>query len=252
MEKIVVTISCDDSCSENLKFLQLLNKYNLKGTFYLNKKSNSGPEEIVEISCRQEIGAHSLGHSDLIKLSLEKAKKEILGSKKWLEKIIGRPVKIFAYPFGYYNDKVKEAVKQAGFIGARTTEEFCFTRPDNFFQMGTTLHIYPFPLRKRNEREYHLSRFLFQPLSGKFLKILKLGLPLSSFLSWSDLAKNTFDFVLKNGGIYHLWGHAWEIEKFGLWPDLEKVLKYIAGSENVFYLTNSQVLENRENINSTR
>jgi len=83
------------------------------------------------------------------------------------------------------------------------------------------------------------------------LKILKLGLPWSSFLSWPELAKNTFDYVLKNGGVYHLWGHAFEMEKYDLWPDLENIFKYISGRENVSYLTNSQILEN-ENLNSTR
>jgi len=248
--KIVVTISWDDSHPANRRLAELLGRYNLRGTFYLDKR-NTSAKEIKELSQLMEIGAHSLNHPDLTKLDLKEAEEEVVGSKKWLEEAIGRPVQMFAYPFGHYNAEIKGIVRQAGFIGARTTEEFCLKQPEDFFETGTALHIYPFPLRKRNDKDYHLSRFLFQPLAGKFLKILKLGLPWSSFLNWPELAKNTFDYVLKNGGVYHLWGHAFEMEKYGLWPDLENIFKYISGRENVSYLTNSQVLEN-EDIDSTR
>lgn len=243
MEKVVVTISWDDNHDANRKLAEFLGEYNLKGTLYLDEK-NANPKEIKGLSQQVEIGAHSLSHPDLIKLSPKEAEKEIVGSKKWLEETIGQPVKMFAYPFGFYNAEVKEIVRRAGFVGARTTEEFCFDQPKDFFAMGTSLHVYPFPLRKRNANDYHLSRFLLQPLAGKLAKIIKLGLPWSSFLSWPNLAKNTFDYVLKNGGVYHLWGHAFEMEKYEMWGDLENIFKYISGRNNVSYLTNSQVLEN--------
>ena len=70
-----------------------------------------------------------------------------------------------------------------------------------------------------------------------------MGLPVSSFFSWANLAKNLFDYTLKNGKIYHLFGHSWEIEKYGMWQELEEVFKYIAGRPNISYLNNSQTLE---------
>lgn len=32
-------------------------------------------------------------------------------------------------------------------------------------------------------------------------------------------------YSIKKCGIFHLWGHSWEIEKFGLWNELEKTIK---------------------------
>jgi len=246
MKKIVITTSWDDGNKSDLKIAKLLDKYNLKGTFYIPKKSeftSLGEKEIKEISKNHEIGAHTLNHIDLTKIDLRKAKQEISDSKRYLEEILGKQIKMFCYPMGGYNQKVKEIVMKSGFLGARTVKEFSFEKPDDFFEMGTMLHIYPFPFRKRDKNHYHLTRFLFQPLQRKFFEILKLGLPINSFISWSNLAKNLFDNILRNGGIYHLWGHSWEIEKYGMWQDLEKIFKYIRKYENVPGLTNSEVLE---------
>jgi hypothetical protein len=48
--------------------------------------------------------------------------------------------------------------------------------------------------------------------------------------------------VRKNGGIFHLFGHSWEIERFGLWDELDEVLAYIAAHDNVMYLTNGELI----------
>src|SRR3989339_1716985 len=168
MTKLIVTTSWDDSCGENLKMVSLLEKYGLKGTFYLsNDKDRHSEEEVKNIAVRHEVGAHTLGHVDLAQIGLAEARKEIVSSKAWLERVIGKKVEMFAYPYGRYSAETKELVRQAGFLGARTTTEFCLGKPKDFFEMGTTLHLYPFPLRKRDKSHYHLSRFLFQPLARK-------------------------------------------------------------------------------------
>jgi len=45
--------------------------------------------------------------------------------------------------------------------------------------------------------------------------------------------------ILTSGGIFHLWGHSWEIEKYGLWNELEKVLQMLAFKKDIAYLNNS-------------
>ncbi len=47
-------------------------------------------------------------------------RKEIIGSKQTLEKQLGIKVNCLAYPFGKYNQKVREMVKEAGYEGAFT------------------------------------------------------------------------------------------------------------------------------------
>lgn len=241
-----MTTSWDDGHKMDLKLSALLDKYNLKGTFYLSKTGEYRTlidKEIQQIAKHQEIGAHALNHNDLTKLSLTQAEREIIGSKEYLENILNQPIKMFSYPRGQYNQEIKKIVQKTGFLGARTVKDFCFQEPEDFFETGATIHIYPFPFRKRNKERYHISRFLFQPLGRSLFKIVKSELPLSSFLNWSNLAKNLFDYTCQNGGVYHLWGHSWEIEKYGMWEDLENIFEYIANKKNIEYLTNREMLE---------
>jgi Ni,Fe-hydrogenase III large subunit len=48
--------------------------------------------------------------------------------------------------------------------------------------------------------------------------------------------------ILTNGGILHIWGHSWEIEKLHLWGVLEEALKRVANLQGARYLINSQIL----------
>ena len=51
-----------------------------------------------------------------------------------------------------------------------------------------------------------------------------------------------FDEMLKSGGVFHLWGHSWEIDQHKDWQRLEHVLQHIANREGVRYVTNEAVL----------
>lgn len=68
------------------------------------------------------IGAHAKSHPDLTTLSAADAKDEIVGSKLALEAIGVNPVNLFSYPYGAYNSSIVQTVKDAGFIGARSSD----------------------------------------------------------------------------------------------------------------------------------
>lgn len=65
--------------------------------------------------------SHTLTHPDLTNVKPERARLEILESKKKLEKKLGVQVNFFAYPYGRTNPLIEETVRQAGFRGAVTT-----------------------------------------------------------------------------------------------------------------------------------
>ncbi|HWB59713.1 MAG TPA: polysaccharide deacetylase family protein [Chthoniobacteraceae bacterium] len=48
-------------------------------------------------------------------------RKEVIGSKEFLENKLGIKARVFAYPYGRYNEKVLELVKEAGYEAAFTT-----------------------------------------------------------------------------------------------------------------------------------
>ncbi len=69
-----------------------------------------------------EIGSHSLSHPDLTTLSISSLTNEIQNSKSKLVSLGLGPINSFAFPYGAYNDSVLNAVKQAGYLNARTAQ----------------------------------------------------------------------------------------------------------------------------------
>jgi peptidoglycan/xylan/chitin deacetylase (PgdA/CDA1 family) len=234
-KQIIVTTSWDDGHKLDLKLAKLLKKYGIRGTFYISPKNREfreedllSDEEIIKLNKNYEIGAHTMTHPRLTKISEREAFSEIIDSKKYLENLIGEEVRCFCYPGGRYNKKVKELVKRTGFIGARTTKRFCFEYPPDPLAYGTTIHAYN-----------HISDI------PKILRFSKFN-PLKFYknLYWEHHAKRMFAYVFKHGGVYHLWGHSWEIEKNHYWHKLEDLLAYISNRKNLKYLTNSEAIIN--------
>ncbi|WP_157174515.1 polysaccharide deacetylase family protein [Thiocystis violascens] len=69
-----------------------------------------------------EIGGHSRHHCRLAELPADRLPDEIRGCRLELEEILDRPVTSFAYPYGSYNQAVVEAVRDAGYRVACTTQ----------------------------------------------------------------------------------------------------------------------------------
>lgn len=119
----------------------ILSKYGFKAIVfipskYIGKNSewdvNFGKKEI-HLSLQQlielkkygiEIGSHSSNHLELKKLPIEKAKEEIINSKKELEDKLGSEVKYFSFPFGRYNNYLVNLVKDAGYKFAFSSNPF--------------------------------------------------------------------------------------------------------------------------------
>ena len=109
----------------------LLKKYGFTGVFFIftkpineeNREYLSWQEVELMSAAGMEIGSHSYSHLDLRKLSGEAMQKEILESKKEIEAHIQRPVLFFCYPSGAYDNRVVQAVGEAGYWGAVTTQQ---------------------------------------------------------------------------------------------------------------------------------
>ena len=82
-----------------------------------------------------EIGAHSVTHAMLPTLKPEAQSREIGGAKQALERLLGRAITVFAYPFGDYNAETADLVRAAGFGLACTTERGGITRETNNFRL---------------------------------------------------------------------------------------------------------------------
>lgn len=239
-----VTTSWDDGDILDLQLSDLLSKYELTGTFYITKNyrpSRLSEADIREISTHHEIGAHTLTHPDLRLISDDEKRNEIRGSKEWLEEVTGKEIPLFCYPKGFYDEATMEIVKGAGFRGARTTRLGVIAKPSDPFLIDTTLQVYPFPFRKKNAQEYYW-RKLHEPYTQRAPGLRVLGVSPFTMYSWLSTAQATFDQACTQNGTFHLWGHSWEIEKYGMWEDLEKLCAYIKNSNEAISIPNRALL----------
>ncbi|MBA3788862.1 polysaccharide deacetylase family protein [Patescibacteria group bacterium] len=232
MKKTIVTTSWDDGHVLDVKLSELLRKYEIKGTFYISPEDREFPiqdrltnQQIVTLAQDFEIGAHTMTHPDLTKLSDEDARKEIDDSKEYLEKIVQTPISSFCYPSGFWEKRHENMVQEAGFTLARTVKRFATAIGSDVYALPTTIHAYR-----------HWSDAL------PILKEVGVRRFFKSYLNWDYLAIVLFEKTRSEGGVFHLWGHSWEIEKNNDWERLENVLQYISKREGVRYLTNQELV----------
>lgn len=233
MKTIILTTSWDDGHRDDIRLARMLKEHGLKGTFYICPQDHEfagrdllTSQEIKDISRDFEIGAHTLTHPRLPMISEGQAEKEIFASKAVLEEITGEQVESFCYPYGSYTKAHVQLVKNAGYRYARTVGRYKFEL-DNPYRARTSVHAYDhgwFDL-------WQISCFArFRPVKA-----------LQYVGCWDALACAMFDRVIRRGGIYHLWGHSWEIDKHNGWDRLERVFRYISAHPQVKYVTNREL-----------
>ncbi|WP_343746972.1 polysaccharide deacetylase family protein [Chitinophaga sp.] len=100
----------------------LLQHYHFKGVFFvmtvtLNKPHYLSAANVKALSDEGHVVAsHTWDHP--FPAGYKDWNKELVTPRQQLEKITGRPVWYFAYPFGAYNDSIIMHVKQAGYKAA--------------------------------------------------------------------------------------------------------------------------------------
>jgi peptidoglycan/xylan/chitin deacetylase (PgdA/CDA1 family) len=111
----------------------ILQRYGMSATVFLtvgDQKTGNGRlpslegrsmlswSEIKEMQRgRMDFGAHTLTHPDLTRLPIERAESEICDSKAIIEDALSAQVDIFAYPFGRYDERCREIVRQNFIVG---------------------------------------------------------------------------------------------------------------------------------------
>jgi|GEM_PF-243704 len=216
-----ITTSWDDGNPLDLRVADLLVKHGLRGTFYVPMSAETNTmtvSQIRELSSAFEIGAHTIHHVVLTQATVEQAGREIAGSKYWLEDTIGRPCRMFCPPTGAFRRPHLELIQRAGFIGLRTVElgSLDLSRGrEGLVIMPTTVQAYPhgWAAVARNA----MKRMAFVNL----WRIVIHG----RTTDWPELARRLLYYALDNGGVFHLWGHSWELDEGNHWTRLSEVLR---------------------------
>lgn len=235
----IVTTSWDDGDPCDLKVAELLRARGLPGTFYVPIVGYDGRKTLEPAALRSlgsggfEIGAHGVSHNVLTGLTPKELVREVRICRTRLEDILGAPMQMFSYPKGKHNAKVIKQVKDAGYKGARTTHMLGQRLDFDPFLMPTSL------LANTASRKVYVKNLVRGRNSRGLLDYLTRFIRLDS---WVTMGKALFDQVLKEGGVWHLHGHSWEIEELGLWDELKQMLDYVSNREGVTYVSNRCVL----------
>jgi peptidoglycan/xylan/chitin deacetylase (PgdA/CDA1 family) len=238
--RVIVTTSWDDDAVSGLRIAELLGERGLSGTFYvptgqLGESSKFSSHDLRTLSGNGfEIGAHTISHRILTDLDSAELIREVGECKLTLQHLLGTEIVTFCYPRGRFNAKVVQEVQRAGYLGARTTRMLCSGTTFLPMEMPTTIQAYP---HARSNYVRNLVRL------GGVSALMQSAPDLIFFSNWLDLGKKMLDRVLRDGGIWHLYGHPWEIEKLNLWASVKEMIDYVAQRAGVTYLTNAQLLQ---------
>lgn len=115
-KKIALTFDAAWGDSYTLGILDILDKYNIKGTFFLvGFWVDKYPDHVKEIYKRgHDVGNHSTDHPYMTQLSDEQAITQLETTSKKIEKITGEKPVLFRPPFGDYDDRIVRLCRENG------------------------------------------------------------------------------------------------------------------------------------------
>ena len=218
-----LTLSYDDGVEQDIKMIEILNKYGLKCTFNINSGSYA-PEgkvyapgtihrRMTKQMCTElytnsghEVAVHSYTHPFLERLAPAQVAYEIIKDRETLEEQFGCVVRGMAYPYGTYNDDVVRVLADCGIVYSRTTKSTeKFDIPTDWLRMPATCH--------------HRCPRLME-LAEKFVE-----------------DKGT------SAQLFYLWGHTYEFEEKNDWNVIEEFAEYMGGRDDIWYATNIEIYE---------
>jgi peptidoglycan/xylan/chitin deacetylase (PgdA/CDA1 family) len=129
-----VVITFDDGYADayNAAF-PVLKKFGFTGTFFIISGDIGMPGYLNQDQINalrkagNEIGSHTVTHPNLTNLSSSNVTEELVNSKD--------DTRVFCYPSGVYNDRVKDLVKDAGYVAAVTTKSGIATENTKLFDI---------------------------------------------------------------------------------------------------------------------
>lgn len=123
-----VVLTFDDGCETDLTVAApALERLGFNATFYTVSGFIGQPGYMSRTQLRLlsdrgfEIGCHSRTHANLATLHTENLGREIVTAKAEIENIIGREVKHFSCPGGYWSREIVEVCIKAGFVTIATS-----------------------------------------------------------------------------------------------------------------------------------
>lgn len=189
-----LTLSYDDGVETDIELIRILDEYGILATFNLNsgcfapegtvypagtihRRMSESAVKALYAGGRHEVASHALTHASLSAIPAPRIAYEVLADRDNLEKLFGKIVRGFAYPYGTYSDEAIDTLRTCGIAYARTVvSTHNFEIPNDWLCLHPTCH----------HDDPKLDELCDRFLTGK----LPFGLKL-----------------------FYLWGHSYEFEQ---------------------------------------
>ncbi|MBQ8340123.1 MAG: polysaccharide deacetylase family protein [Clostridia bacterium] len=209
-KKHALTMSYDDGKRDDLRLLEIFDRYGIRGSFHLNSGKIGSElyvtaEEVRERYRNHEISAHTVTHPNLCLVPREALIYEVLEDRRGLEAICAYPVRGMSYPFGKWDDRVVAGIRELGICYSRTVRETGkLSLPEDFLAWHPTCH--------------HNDPRLME-LLDKFRK------------------QN------RHMPLLYVWGHSYEFARDDNWQVIEDFCREAGGDPDIWYATNIEIYD---------
>ena len=224
-----LTFSYDDGVEQDIRLIEIFNKYGLKATFNLNSellgRQNDTlnlpgktvnhhkvlPSDVRSIYAGHEVAVHTLTHPLLPKIENDaEIIRQVEEDRLNLSELCGYEVIGMAYPCGGQNhdDRVADLIRNnTGVKYSRTIiSNHSFALQEDLYKFKPSV--------------YHF---------GDFDKMVERG-------------KKFLETDADTPQIFYVWGHAYEFDYADNWDRFEEFCKMMSGRDDIFYGTNKEVL----------
>lgn len=222
-----VTFSYDDGVTQDIRLIDLFNKYSLKATFNINSEK-LGLQEILDVGGGvqvnhfkvaaqdvksvyegHEVAVHTLTHPNLTQLEEAEVIRQVEQDRLNLSALCGYEVVGMAYPCGGINNDDRTAAiirDNTGVKYARALESSGGFEPqENLYRFQSSV--------------YHMD-----------------------FDKMMEMAEEFAAITPTSPKIFYIWGHSYEFDIGDTWTRFEEFLKFISGRSDIFYGTNKDIL----------
>ena len=231
-----ITLSYDDGCKDDVRFLETINKYGLKCTFNLVGKdikeerilSNDFIRESI-LAKGHEIANHGYYHRAQNKIRSIEGIRDIIDCRIALENEFGIIIRGMAYPdcallpdkepIAY--ERIQGYLDELGIAYARncTGDNDGFNLPDNWLNWLPSAH------HNNPKIMEYIDKFLSLDVSSQYISA-------------------------RTPKLFYMWGHSFEFEGRGNWDHLEKICKRLSGHDDIWYATNIEIYDYVQAYNS--
>ncbi|MBR7133681.1 MAG: polysaccharide deacetylase family protein [Clostridia bacterium] len=209
-----LTLSYDDGVKQDERFIGILDKHGLKGTFNINSAyaGCEGRLSVEKMNSLLEAGGHELAvhgatHPFLEQLPLALAIDDVLTDRKKLEEETGKIIRGMAYPYGTFSDDLASGLRAIGIAYSRTViSTGNFRLPTDWLKLAATCH--------HNDKR-------LPELTQHFIN----------------------DSPNRAPWLFYLWGHSYEFDNNNNWNVIEDFAEKIGGKEDIWYATNIEIYD---------